>query len=68
LFFYTGDASSQHEFDPLRGSKSKGIGVTFHVPLLATPDLSMMDMAHPEPIRWAMIAVDEAHRLKHQRQ
>jgi chromodomain-helicase-DNA-binding protein 1 len=24
----------------------------------------MMDMAHLEPIRWAMIAEDEAHRLK----
>jgi ATP-dependent DNA helicase len=24
----------------------------------------MMDMAHLEPIRWGMIAVDEAHHLK----
>jgi SNF2 family DNA or RNA helicase len=24
----------------------------------------MMDMAHLEPIRWGMIAVDETHRLK----
>jgi chromodomain-helicase-DNA-binding protein 1 len=63
VVFYTGDASSrrmirQHEFDPLRDT-----GVKFHV-LLNTPDFAMMDMAHLEPIRWAMFAVDEAHRLK----
>jgi chromodomain-helicase-DNA-binding protein 1 len=53
----------RHEFDPLRESKSKDTGVKFHV-LVNTPDFAMMDMAHLEPISWAMIAVDEAHRLK----
>jgi SNF2 family DNA or RNA helicase len=68
VVFYTGVASSrrktrQYEFDPLRGSKSKGTSVKFHA-LLTTPELAMMDMAHLEPIRWAMIAVDEAYRLQ----
>jgi chromodomain-helicase-DNA-binding protein 1 len=68
VVFYTGDASSrrmirQYEFDPFRGSKAMDTGVKFHV-LLDTPAFAMMDMADLEPIRWAMIAVDEAHRLK----
>jgi chromodomain-helicase-DNA-binding protein 1 len=68
VVFYTGDASSrrmirQYEFDPLRGSKAMDTGVKFHV-LLISPELAMMDMAHLEPFRWAMIAVDDAHHLK----
>jgi chromodomain-helicase-DNA-binding protein 1 len=53
----------QYEFDPLGGSKAIHTGFKFHV-LLTSPYFSMMDMADLEPIRWAMIAVDEAHRLK----
>jgi SNF2 family DNA or RNA helicase len=53
----------QYEFDPLRGSKAMDNGVKFHV-LLTSPDFAMMDKADLEPIRWAMIAVDETHRLK----
>jgi chromodomain-helicase-DNA-binding protein 1 len=68
VVFYTGVASSrrltrQYEFDLLQGSKSKGTSVKFHA-LLTTLELAMMDTAHLEPIRWAMIAVDEAHRLQ----
>jgi hypothetical protein len=55
--------SWQHEFNPLRESKSKSNGVKFHA-LLTTPELAMMDIAHLEPIPWAMIAADNAHRRK----
>jgi hypothetical protein len=63
-FCYAGDASPrrmirQYEYNPLREAKSKGTGV-----MLTTTELAMMDMAHLEPIRWAMIAVDKPHRLK----
>jgi SNF2 family DNA or RNA helicase len=53
----------QYEFDPLRGSKVMDTGVKFHV-LLTSPHFAMMDMADLEPIRWAMIEVDDAHPLK----
>lgn len=65
---YSGDATSrriirEHEFELIGSSKSRGTGVRFHV-LLTTPELAMMDIEHLSTIRWAMIAVDEAHRLK----
>jgi hypothetical protein len=57
-----GDASSRrmiryYELDPLRGSRSKGTGVKFHV-LSTTSELAIMGMAHLEPIRCAMVAVE----------
>jgi hypothetical protein len=61
VVLYIGDSSSRrmiryYELDPLRGSRSKGTGVKFHV-LSTTPELAMMGMVHLEPIRCAMIGV-----------
>lgn len=65
---YTGKGESRalcrkHEFEPVAGSKSRGTGVGFHC-LLTTPELVLVDIDHMMPIRWAMVAIDEAHRLK----
>lgn len=65
---YTGDGASRemarmHEFEPVAGARSGGTGVGFHC-LLTTPELAMMDIDYLLPVRWAMIAIDEAHRLK----
>jgi chromodomain-helicase-DNA-binding protein 1 len=65
---YTGNGESralcrEREFEPVTGSKSRGTGVGFHC-LLTTPELVMQDIEFMMPIRWAMIAIDEAHRLK----
>eukprot|EP00177_Eucheuma_denticulatum_P008128 GFKZ01014809.1.p1 GENE.GFKZ01014809.1~~GFKZ01014809.1.p1 ORF type:complete len:1687 (+),score=291.31 GFKZ01014809.1:317-5377(+) len=63
---YTGNAKSRariREFEfwsTARTSTEK-----FHT-LLITPELLMMDQIYLESIRWAMIAVDEAHRLKNE--
>ena len=68
---YVGDASSRehirkYEFAPSpRSRKSSGVEVRFHV-LLSTPELVMMDQAHLGQLRYAVIAVDEAHRLKNE--
>lgn len=63
---YTGDANSrtkirEYEF----WSSSKTAAEKFHT-LIITPELLMMDQVYLDPIRWAMIAVDEAHRLKNE--
>lgn len=65
---YSGDATSRemirrYEFDLGGAYRGRSQSVAFHV-LLTTPELSMMDVDFLQPIRWAMIAVDEAHRLK----
>lgn len=63
---YTGNAESrsiirEHEFwVPSKTSTEK-----FHV-LLTTPELLMMDHNYLHEVRWAMVAVDEAHRLKNE--
>lgn len=68
---YVGDASSRelirrYEFAPSpRARKTAGVDVRFHV-LLSTPELVMMDRAHLCQLRYAVVAVDEAHRLKNE--
>lgn len=68
---YVGDAASRelirkYEFAPSpRARKTTGVDVRFHV-LLSTPELVMMDQAHLSQLRYAVIAVDEAHRLKNE--
>lgn len=62
---YSGDATSramirQHEFRTAKGSSEK-----FHV-LLTTPELLMLDQDYISEMRWAIVAVDEAHRLKNE--
>lgn len=47
------------------GTTKRGSGVKFHV-LLSTPELIMLDQEYVTEIRWAMLAVDEAHRLKNE--
>lgn len=63
---YSGDANSrstirQYEF----WTTGKGATEKFHV-LLTTPELLMLDQYYLNPIRWAVVAVDEAHRLKNE--
>eukprot|EP00170_Pyropia_yezoensis_P006751 contig_27538_g6773 len=68
---YVGDAASRelirrYEFAPSpRARKTAGVDVRFHV-LLSTPELVMMDQAHLSQLRYAVVAVDEAHRLKNE--
>lgn len=62
---YIGDAPSremirEHEFYSTKKKVEK-----FHV-MLTTPELLMMDHQHFDELRWAMVAVDEAHRLKNE--
>lgn len=62
---YSGDSTSramirEHEFRTANGTSEK-----FHV-LLTTPELLMLDVDYIAEMRWAMIAVDEAHRLKNE--
>lgn len=63
---YNGDGKSrktirEYEF----WSTAKSTIEKFDV-LLTTPELIMMDEEYLEGFRWAMIAVDEAHRLKNE--
>lgn len=63
---YSGDAKSravirEYEF----WSSAKGSAEKFHV-LLTTPELLMQDESFLQQFRWAMLAVDEAHRLKNE--
>jgi len=65
---YCGNAAARetirrHEFWP---SSGKGVHPKFHV-LLTTPELLMLDEKYIDDIRWNMIAVDEAHRLKNEK-
>ncbi len=64
---YSGDGPSraiirEHEFWPSQG---RGNSVKFHT-LLTTPELVMQDEKFIDEIRWAAMAVDEAHRLKNE--
>lgn len=63
---YTGDANSRSKIREYEfWSSSKIMTEKFQV-LITTPELLMMDQAYMDPIKWAMIAVDEAHRLKNE--
>lgn len=66
---YSGDSTSrarirEYEFYPKSKGKSS-IGTKFHV-LLTTPELVMADAEYVESIRWSMMVIDEAHRLKNE--
>lgn len=64
---YCGNARSRstirdYEFWSTHGKRNNP---KFHV-LLTTPELVMLDEKYIDEIRWAAIAVDEAHRLKNE--
>lgn len=62
---YTGDAKSRATIREFEFYSPSTKAEKFHV-LLTTPELMMMDGEHIHSFRWAMIAVDEAHRLKNE--
>lgn len=62
---YTGDAKSREVIRTYELYSSEKRVEKFHV-LLTTPELVMQDEEFLLDIRWAMIAVDEAHRLKNE--
>lgn len=62
---YTGDAKSREVIRTYELFSSEKKVEKFHV-LLTTPELVMQDEDFLTDIRWAMIAVDEAHRLKNE--
>lgn len=62
---YTGDAKSREVIRKYELFSSEKSMEKFHV-LLTTPELVMQDEEFLTNIRWTMIAVDEAHRLKNE--
>lgn len=62
---YTGDAKSREFIRKYELYSSEKKVEKFHV-LLTTPELVMQDEEFITDIRWSMIAVDEAHRLKNE--
>lgn len=62
---YTGDGPSRKMIRDYEFYSTEKNVEKFHV-LLSTPELVMQDEDYFDEIRWAIIAVDEAHRLKNE--
>lgn len=62
---YSGDGKSRELIRKYEFRISNGSTEKFQV-LLTTPEMTMVDQDYLKEVRWAMIAVDEAHRLKNE--